>query len=56
MLEGYKTYIGATIIALAELSKPFGIEFDAEGVTESIMTVIGLVMVYYGRFAANPKK
>lgn len=57
MLDGLKTYIGATVVLVAEMSRMFGIELgDTEGITESIMTILGVVMVYYGRFKAKPRE
>lgn len=54
MLTGMKTYIGATVVFIAEMSRMFGVEIvDTDGITESIMTLVGVVMVYYGRFMAN---
>lgn len=54
MLNGLKTYIGATVVFVAEMSRMFGVEIaDTEGITESIMTLLGVAMVYYGRFMAN---
>lgn len=57
MLTGMKTYIGATVVLIAEMSRMFGVELGhTEGITESIMTLLGVVMVYYGRFKAKPRE
>ena len=55
MLEGKKTYIGAAVIFLSEMLRAFGVEIgDTEGITNSIMTILGVAAVIYGRFAAKP--
>lgn len=56
MFNGLKTYIGATVIFLAEILRLSGVEIgDAEGITNSVMTLIGVGVVVYGRFVAKPK-
>lgn len=56
MLDGMKTYIGATVVFVAEMSKMLGVEIgDTGGITQSIMTLAGVAMVYYGRYMATRK-
>ena len=56
MMEGKKTYISALVVFLAEMSRAFDMNIgDTEGITESVMTVLGVIGVMYGRFVAKPK-
>lgn len=55
MLQGMKTYIGAAVVFAAEMLRMFDIELgDTAGITESIMTLLGVAVVIYGRFVAKP--
>ena len=54
MLEGWKTFIGLAVAAVAQASSMFGIDIgDVAGVSNSLVTLIGLGVALYGRAVAN---
>lgn len=55
-MEGYKTYISALIVFLAEMLRTVDVDLgDTEDIVTSVMTLLGVAGVVYGRFVAKPK-
>ena len=55
MLSGYRTIIAAAVALLGEVLRQFDIEFDAEGITNSVMIIGGAIGAIYFRTKAEPK-
>lgn len=54
MLEGYKTIIGASVALLAEILRLSGIDIaDQQGLVNSILVIVGVVLAIYGRVVAK---
>ena len=53
-MDGYKTLIGALVVALAQLLALVGIQIeDVAGVTNAVVTLAGVGLVIYGRLKAR---
>ena len=53
-MEGYRTLIGALVAAAAQVLALAGIQIeDVAGVTNAVVTLVGLGIVVYGRLAAR---
>lgn len=53
MLDGWKTLTGAVVALVAQIAAMSGFTFDVVGVTNSIVTLAGLVLAIYGRMVAH---
>ena len=54
MLEGWKTLIGLAVAMLAQAASMFGVDIgDVAGVSNSLVTLIGLGIALYGRAVAK---
>ena len=49
MLAGYRTIIAAAVALLGEVLRQFGIEFDTDGITNSVMIIGGAAAAIYYR-------
>lgn len=53
-MDGYKTLIGALVAAAAQVLALAGIQIeDVAGVTNAVVTLVGLGIVVYGRLKAT---
>jgi hypothetical protein len=53
-MDGYKTLIGAFVAAAAQVLALAGIQIeDVAGVTNAVVTLVGLGIVIYGRLKAT---
>jgi uncharacterized membrane protein len=53
-MDGYKTLIGALVAAAAQVLALAGIQIeDVAGVTNAVVTLVGLGIVVYGRLKAR---
>lgn len=52
-LEGYKTYTGIVILALAYLLEGYATKEELEGAFTAILALVGFGMAVYGRFKAK---
>jgi hypothetical protein len=54
MMEGWKTLIGAAVALVAQLLAMADIKIeDVTGVTNAIVTIVGVGIVVYGRLKAR---
>jgi uncharacterized membrane protein len=55
MLAGYRTIIAAVVALLGEVGRQFGVDFDTDGLVNSIMIIGGTIGAIYYRTKAEPK-
>lgn len=54
MLEGYKTLIGAIVALIAQVLAIYDIKIeDVTGVTNALVTIVGVGLAIYGRLKSN---
>lgn len=56
LLVGYRTIIFALVAFLSELSARFGITIDADGTTNSIITLASIVLAIWFKYKANVRE
>lgn len=52
-MNGYKTIIAAAVALAAEVSRLAGLDIDVAGVTNSVVTIAGLVGAIVFRYTAS---
>lgn len=54
-LEGFRTYTGIAVLALAYLLEGYATREELEGAVTALLAVIGTALAVYGRYKAKKK-